>query len=239
MDMKNTFKASAKQLGKGFFGLFIIQLLLSGGALLVQSCQAEEELVLEDSSKVELDMALLEFNDLVRENIVGIQQAMERNQNLFQGKEIDNSLLAQKVEEKVKLKVAPLVSGTKKLLGVYGITDEDFSESFEDIEDSRIVLLGLAILSVHDEVGKKTAMNFAGMFMTSAYAQDVGDTIACAGAALGFDVFNEIRAAVASGKKIEKKVFKKAIKTVAKRLLGPIGVAMTVAEFAACMWIAS
>ncbi|MGV4439712.1 hypothetical protein ACQ1PL_09465 [Ornithobacterium rhinotracheale] len=67
----------------------------------------------------------------------------------------------------------------------------------------------------------------------------MGDTVACAGTALELDIFNEIRAGEAAGKKIGKKIIKKAVKTVAKRAMGPIGVALTIAEFAACMWIAS
>ena len=79
----------------------------------------------------------------------------------------------------------PLVQGTIELLKSYEINDNDIIDSFNNMEDPKIALVGLAILESQSRQENTTAsINFENLFIASAYAQS-GDIGYCAGRAVG------------------------------------------------------
>jgi hypothetical protein len=236
MNILSKISGAIKKFGKGMLAVFAIRILLFAGAFVIQSCEVES---IEDSISIKQELALSTYESLVRSSTPKIQNIVNKYQHELLAKSANARNINTEMEQDLMETLIPILDETKRLLFEFGYTEDDLSQQVEDLNDTRIIIVGLAILAAKDDASKETVQHFSNLFIQSAYAQDVGDTVACAGAALGLDVFNELRAAEAAGKKIGKKLITEAVKTVAKRLMGPIGVAITLAEFGACMWIAS
>jgi len=235
MEFSNTINSSIKKFGKGMLAIFVIKLLLFGGAFIIQSCQTES---IEDSQSIEQELALLKFESLVRSTTPKIQNMVERQQLFSTSKTTFSREVKQQNEEEIIESFKPLVEGTKKLLLAYDIDSDELSEDFEDLNDPRIALVGLFALAVESEESNGTVMNFANAFILSTHAAAPPSTaVQCAVEAIGLDV---IYAVVSEGfEKAAKKGLKKAIRKVAAKFLGPVGVGIAVADFAWCMYINS
>jgi hypothetical protein len=137
----------------------------------------------------------------------------------------------QQNEDEIVESLKPLVEGTKELLAAFDFAESDLSEEFEDLEDPRIALIGLAVLAAQEESSNQTAMNFASMFGQTVYAQNLYD---CALRTLGITALKE-----AFDKGINssagKALLKKAVRKIATRAVGWIGAAWATYEFGACM----
>ena len=111
------------------------------------------------------------------------------------------------------------------------LLESELGEDFYDLDDPRIALIGLAILAANDESGNQTAMNFAGMFGTTVYAQDTYD---CVLRTIGITALTD---AINNGlsSSAGKAALKKAIRKIASRVLGWVGAAWAAYEFGDCM----
>lgn len=102
----------------------------------------------------------------------------------------------------------------------YGISIAELQEDFPNLDDSRIALIGIDIITIED-----------GLSNVQTEGIDWGRAMACAGNAIGFNAIDVLRNAAETGTRV---AIKTLIKTVATRLLGPIGIAFTVAEWSIC-----
>lgn len=181
MKFLDTINGSIKNFGKGMLAIFAIKLLLFGGVFVSQSCQTDS---IEDSTSIEQKLALSKFESLVRTSTPKIQSMVKRQQNLLVSKSKSIKYESEQTENEAKEMLEPIISGAKELLVAFDFTDSDLAEELEDTNDARIAIVGLAILAAKDETSKQTALNFTNVFITSTYAQDVGDTVACVGAGI-------------------------------------------------------
>ena len=124
----------------------------------------------------------------------------------------------------------PLVQGTIELLKSYEINDNDIIDSFNNMEDPKIALVGLAILESQSRQENTTAsINFENLFIASAYAQS-GDIGYCAGRAVGIHALGEVLAG-----KVGRSAILRAFRKLASRTLGWIGLGWAVYDFGECM----
>lgn len=106
------------------------------------------------------------------------------------------------------------------LVGV-GLTEEEI-ENEMGADNVNLILVAMATLNIENNPYSKFENH------SSSEERELG----CLIEALGLNAFDAIRSGLESGVKIAAKSL---LKNIAKRLLGPIGVAITVAEFAWCM----
>lgn len=228
MKILNTINGSIKKFGKGMIAIFAIKLLLFGGAFIIQSCQTES---IEDTQSIEQELALSKFESLVRTSTPKIQSMVERQQSFSTSKSTFSREVQQQNEAEMIESLNPLVEGTKELLLAFEIEAKDLEEVFGNENDPRLVIAGLALLSMGNEDNNQTAINFSNIFVQSTYAQSgIGN---CVLEALGVNA--AVDAFKGGIKKLGKKGAFKLLKKVAGRALGPIGVALAIIDFADCM----
>ncbi len=124
----------------------------------------------------------------------------------------DESYLKGLTEEEAINSLAPITNATMRVLQSYGISESEISDEFGSIDDPRLALVGISIVAANGDF-------------------DMDKAIDCLVEALGLNVFDAIREVGEVG---TKKALIKIVRGVASRFLGPIGMAITVAEWAWC-----
>ena len=107
-----------------------------------------------------------------------------------------------------------------------------------------LVLLVMSMIEIENQQSSNNPLSFndfSSLFFNSAYAQNAELTAAevgyCAAVALGADALWALGGSSASAWSIS--AIKRAFGAVAKRFLGPIGVAIAVVSFGICIYDAS
>lgn len=143
----------------------------------------------------------------------------------------DNSYTFTIPETDVSNSLQPLIAESKAYLNARGFTNEDIALMIQEEGAQEEDLVPFtAALAQYESNGGTARINYLQLFGTSAYAQSVVD---CAMIALGIDALWALGGSNASS--WSKPAMKKAFKAVAKRALGPIGVAIAVVSFGLCM----
>lgn len=214
-----------KRLFKGVFALFVVNLTIALGVLFVQSCQKEIG-VFQDTEK---QMALQKFENLVRKSSSDIQSLADRYPQIeLVPKSASSEGSNAQAEKEAQDALLPLVHGTKELLKHYEIDENALVEDFEDLNNPRIALVGLAVLAAESKQGNEIASTFLSIFVETAYANETWD---CAARALGIPT-----AMIAGGmKNMTVKAMMKSASKLAGRTLGWVGLAFAVADFTSCM----
>jgi hypothetical protein len=184
-----------------------------------QACQTDDNIF----SISEKELALENFENMAKQVLPKLQGNLEKSRLL--NKSSDTEMSNKNVEDIMNI-MNPLTVTSTELLKTYGFTEKELTEDMGDVNDPRLVIIGLAILKAETK-NKEVAMNIDSFFATSVYAQDTFD---CLIRSVGIDAVVEI----VKGK-ITKKAVSKLIRKVAKRALGPIGAAWAIYEFGDCM----
>lgn len=123
------------------------------------------------------------------------------------------------------------------LISSYGFSNQEINEMIEDENGKEEDLVPLVMAMTNAENSNNgIVFNYMSIFGESVYAQDWEQIGNCAMVAIGADVLYALATVnPAQGSKWKKKAIKKAFGAVAKRMLGPIGVAIAVVSFAMCM----
>jgi hypothetical protein len=212
-------KKGINKFAKGVFAIFTIKLLFFGIVFLNQACQTDDNIF----SISEKELALENFENMAKQVLPKLQGNLEKSRLL--NKSSDTEMSNKNVEDIMNI-MNPLTVTSTELLKTYGFTEKELTEDMGDVNDPRLVIIGLAILKAETK-NKEVAMNIDSFFATSVYAQDTFD---CLIRSVGIDAVVEI----VKGK-ITKKAVSKLIRKVAKRALGPIGAAWAIYEFGDCM----
>jgi hypothetical protein len=212
-------KNGLNKFAKGVFAIFTIKLLFFGIVFLNQACQTDDNIF----SISEKELALENFENMAKQVLPKLQGNLEKSRLL--NKSSDTEMSNKNVEDIMNI-MNPLTVTSTELLKTYGFTEKELTEDMGDVNDPRLVIIGLAILKAETK-NKEVAMNIDSFFATSVYAQDTFD---CLIRSVGIDAVVEI----VKGK-ITKKAVSKLIRKVAKRALGPIGAAWAIYEFGDCM----
>ena len=222
----NQFHNSIKKATFGFVALFLVKVLLFSGTLIVQSCTVDKETETIESEEFAQNAAMSKFKLLVH-NTAPMLNTL-KNQTKKEGGIVTLSM-RQDQEQQAKTMLMPLVESSKELLAAYHFTEADLAKEFDDLNDPRILIIGLAMLAAESETANQTAMNFASMFGTYVYANEYWD---CAVRALGFSSAG--LAALSKGK-LTKSAIKMAVKVAARSVGGWLAVGFIIADFTSCM----
>ena len=190
------------------------------------NCQIEDESA-QQTDFEKRTIALRDFEDLFNKNKGKFLKIKDKHEVLYKnsGLSINQKMIIEK-ESKDILK--PLIDQTKKLLFAYGINEAILTEVYGDVDDSRQVLVGLAILSSEKQLLMNNAKSQRSYKMAKA-----NPYLECAKEALGLNI--GIGLLHDLGEEAIEKAVKTFLKKTAARLLGPVGLAITVAEYAWCL----
>lgn len=139
--------------------------------------------------------------------------------------------------ESVTTSLQPLISEAKQYLYSKGFTDNDIQSMIIENEGSEEDLVPLVMSLTNIENNQQNvAHSFPNLFMNSAYAKEItwSEVGQCAMVAIGADILYALQGSTASSWTIP--AMKKAFGAVAKRMLGPIGVAVAVVSFGLCLY---
>jgi len=199
---------------KGFIVLFAVKLFFLTGITVFNSCQKEHEFL--DNTKQE--EALHRYENFVVKSALNIQEFVENS----------NHKTVVEKERGAEDILIPLTDETKKMLLAFGINNSDLSEEFDDLNDPRIITVGLAILAGNHSDNYAQNLNFD-LFYSTIYANEYWD---CAVRALG--ISGAGLAALAKGQ-LTKEAIKMAVRVAARSVGGYIAAAFIVADFTSCM----
>ena len=139
-------------------------------------------------------------------------------------------------ETKIKEVLKPLIKRSKQLLGTYGISEDFLAGEFARPEDPGIVLAGLWFMAVEREGMSSRIKNSAQILNLGLFAQETSlteaqpDWMDCMLTAVGVDAIVEF----VKGN-VTEAIAKKAIRKIASRTLGWVGVALALYEYGNCM----
>jgi|GEM_PF-6458131 len=135
--------------------------------------------------------------------------------------------------EPIESALQPSVIEAKKYLYTKGFTDQDIHEMIVEENGNELDLIPFVIGLASLEDTNTLTMDYPNLFISNAYAQTTSDFIRCGAIAIGADLLFSLGTSDAT--KWSKKAMKKAFGEVAKKALGPIGVAISVVTFSVCI----
>lgn len=115
---------------------------------------------------------------------------------------------------------------TKELLRECGVEEQELIELFGNSNDERLALVGIAL-----------SQHLPNVIQTRGLEWD--DYVDCAAEAVGVNVLTNLKSMYDSGqltRSLMKKAALEVVKQVARRFVGPVGVAITVADFGWCLY---
>lgn len=128
----------------------------------------------------------------------------------------------------------PLIEESRQYLYAKGFTPQDIQDMLIEEGGTEEDLIPFAMALVQAESSASTARNYLDFFIPSAHAKlDAHDYLRCAAIAIGTDVLWSLSGSSASSWSVS--AMKKAFGAVAKRMLGPIGVAIAAISFGVCI----
>jgi hypothetical protein len=147
--------------------------------------------------------------------------------------ESDPVLVVNVNEQELLETLNPAIQEAKNYLKNKGFKDNDIIDMIneEGLEETDLIVL-VSVLSSYENADF-TSYSLQSMFVTPTFALDGYDVIMCGIAAFGADVIWALGTQDAT--KWTVKAIKKAGAAVGKRLLGPIGVAITLVSFGTCL----
>lgn len=123
-----------------------------------------------------------------------------------------------------------LVIDSQRLFASLGVTSEEISDILGSENSSDIIIAALAFIAYEEAKGEDPNENLQEEANIIAYSAQ-NKYIDCAIEALGLNIFDGVR----NGAFLTKKAAIQFLKKAAVRLLGPIGTAITVAEYGWCL----
>lgn len=147
-------------------------------------------------------------------------------------------------ESKARQALNPLIAKSKEYLYSKGFSDTEIKEMLEEnnVDESELVRLVIGVSSFEETTQELTYLQDKGhvfyhFLCIPTFAQssvDWGHVGECALKALGADFgFSSANSTI---KTWGKTAIKKAFKTIAQKMMGPVGVTIALGEFAWCMW---
>jgi len=213
---------------RGGLILFAFQFSLFATILIFQGC---DEINAEDNS---IQEAIVDLKQVLIENQVSLNQFSNSYYDSQQKSRANLASSNGSSEEEAIEVLLPLLEKSKELLALYGVDDQQILEELGDVNYVRLIVLAVGAMSYEESQGSLSSTNGMNVFLGNRlYAQTDNPYVDCAIQALGLNLgFGTLHDLAEEG--LEKTV-KKFLKKVAWRVLGPIGVAITVAEYAWCL----
>lgn len=128
--------------------------------------------------------------------------------------------------QRVGQSLGRIVSSTKVVLNEYGVSEQELTSIFGTSDDPRIALMGIIFVDLLN----REASRFRDL--------EWDDFVDCAMGALGLNLFSSIRSRISSHglRHLTKAAAMAAVRRIATRMAGVLGVGITVAEFGWCLY---
>jgi len=138
-------------------------------------------------------------------------------------------------ESKISASMAAMIKQSKQYLNSLGMSDCDIQQMLEDenADESILVPFVLSLIEHDNNCYYAWQKNNKLSLIPHAYAMEWGQVGHCALNAIGADIFFGLGNSMA--KAWTKAAMKKAFKAAAERVIGPVGVAIAIIDFAICM----
>lgn len=226
-------KMKLKGYRSGLSKMNLMKLLIVAMALLSQGCvdegqipeyrKANREMILGDFERA-LDKAANNLGEVMKSGGAGVQSdKMTTPESKIRRQQIQSIL-------------EPVIHQSAELLKTYGISEAFLEKELGDPDDPRLVLIGVWIARA-ERTGLKAQhtyqaqlADFAFFFQEITQTEDKPDWMECMLVAVGVDAIIEF----AKGN-VTEAIAKKAIRKIASRTLGWVGVALALYEYGNCM----
>ncbi|MHA8065553.1 hypothetical protein V7S76_02610 [Aquirufa sp. ROCK2-A2] len=210
----------------GWISIVLIKLVVLASVILLNSCEKNTEII-ETSAQKE---SIQKFENIAKQTTFKLKNSLTNRMSVMNVNRKDTLSKEIMTEIEAKSKLLPLLEASKELLLSYGIDEAEISESL-DKDDPRIIVLSLAIFSSKFK-NQDVALNLNSILGTELYANKADpDVLECALKAGGVKTLYEIF----KDGVVTKAVLKKALKTIAKKYIGAVGIAFGLYEFGSCM----
>jgi hypothetical protein len=226
-------KMKLKGYRSGLSKMKLMKILIAVTALLSQGCvdegqvpeyrNANRELILGNFERA-LDKATINLGEIMKSGGSGLQSdRMIR-------------LESKKSRQQIQSILEPVIHQSVELLKTYGVSDAFLEKELGNANDPRLVLIG-ALIAQAERAGVKAhhtyqaqLADFAFFFQEITQTEDKPDWMECMLVAVGVDAIIEF----AKGN-VTEAIAKKAIRKIASRTLGWVGVALALYEYGNCM----
>jgi len=195
----------------------LVPFVLFGLCLAFNSCSEDEPTIMAEgalqtkSSEIDLEPLKNAVNNYAQ-FVFGVHENAESFDTNLMHSNLNNLIASSYLQ--------PMIKETLNVLPYYGISVLELQKDIIDLNDPRIALIGIGIITMDQGLAyAKADINW-------------GQVAGCALEAIGFSSIDLIKDAIESGSRL---ALRHLIRCVAMRVLGPIGVAIAVAEFAWCM----
>jgi len=135
--------------------------------------------------------------------------------------------------EPIKTALEPSIESAKTYLKSKGFSDLEIIQMVTEAGGDELDLVPLVMHMLSFEKADSQFSSIPVFLVSNAYAQSTDDIIRCGSVAIGADILWAL--GTSDKDKWSKKAIKKAFKEVAKKALGPIGVAISVVTFSVCL----
>jgi hypothetical protein len=226
-------KMKLKGYRSGLSRMNLMKLLIVAMALLSQGCvdeghipeyrNANREMILGNFERA-LDKAANNLGEVMKSGGAGVQSdKMTTPESKIRRQQIQSIL-------------EPVIHQSAELLKTYGISEDFLEKELGDPDDPRLVLIGVWIARA-ERAGLKAQhtyqaqlADFAFFFQEITQTEDKPEWMECMLVAVGVDAIIEF----AKGN-VTEAIAKKAIRKIASRTLGWVGVALALYEYGNCM----
>ena len=222
-------KKSLNKFTRGYVLLFGLKLIFLGSIITLNSCQTENSTpygeieILKENLRNSLFENQKQFESIIKPDSE-IQNTLSRANDY---KDLNIS------ETEAMRLLGVILKNSKNLLSYYGITEKELIKQYGTSDDHRIILAAIGAMVADDLKKQNSSSQNYSLFSQKLYAQTDNLYADCALEVLGLNFgVGTLHDLAQEG--IEK-VVRNLVKKTALRLLGPVGIAITVAHYMWCI----
>ena len=211
----------------------LMHIALVGLAIVGQACVEESES--REYRNVNREVARSDFENALKESARSLEELVTSRPQLFYP-EKEVTIVGKYRDQQLKKVLDPVITSSTKLLETYGISESFLEQEMGNPNDPRLALIGVWIAELERHgldtrhVNHAQLANLSFFFEENTWIEDDPDWMECMMIAVGVDAIIEF----AKGN-ITEAIAKKAIRKIASRTLGWVGVALALYEYGNCM----
>ena len=211
----------------------LMHIALVGLAIVSQACVEESES--REYRNVNRELARSDFENALKESAHSLKELVRSRPQLFYP-EKEVTIVGKYRDQQLKKVLDPVITSSTKLLETYGISESFLQQEMGNPNDPRLLLIGVWIAELERRgletrrVNHAQLANLSFFFEENTWIADDPDWMECMMAAVGVDAIVEF----VKGN-VTEAIAKKAIRKIASRTLGWVGVALALYEYGNCM----
>jgi hypothetical protein len=211
----------------------LTNMALVGMVLVTLACEEESEPG--EYRNVNREIALSDFENALKEGANSIKVLVESRPQLFYPDK-EFTMVDKYRDQQLQKVLEPAITRSTKLLETYGISKSIIKQELGNPNDPRLALIGLWVAELERrnldarQVNRAQLANLSFFFQENTLVEKEPDWMECMMIAVGVDAIIEF----VKGN-VTEAIAKKAIRKIASRTLGWVGVALALYEYGNCM----